>query len=153
MGRIYALSGYVRSDVAVSEQEGGQRDGYCGLGAEHAETGPGCELVATLQPHDRLSGLERHVGRRGGERKTEETDHSQVEAGAEHDPRHPAALNAISIWRPDRIACETKKPTTAAGAMRATTTRAYTTPFAQRTGKRRGTAVIEARIIRSSTRP
>ena len=51
------------------------------------------------------------------------------------------------MWRPERIDCETRKAISTAGVIRISVVSPKTTALPQSTGRRRGTAVIEARII------
>src|SRR6478672_1549379 len=59
----------------------------------------------------------------------------------------PAWVKAMLMCRPERIACETTNASSTAGVISASVTSAYTTALPQSTGRRRGTAVIDARII------
>ena len=73
------------SDVAASEQEGGERDSCRGVGAQDAETGPGCELVASGEAA--LSPRPLAAGRRATPRRSSSSAARSSAAGARTSAR------------------------------------------------------------------
>src|SRR3954454_19091207 len=59
----------------------------------------------------------------------------------------PGSANETPMWRPEKIHSPIAKAISVAGSIIASVTSPYTTTLPHKTGSRRGTAVIDARII------